>query len=96
MKKELSPLAVGGIIAAAVALLGFLGFTFMNKAGGTSKEDPNLAQMQLEAERSRRPDGGGSGQAQAPAPTTAPGGASAGSYSPGREGEMAARQKSGQ
>ncbi|MCB0826416.1 MAG: hypothetical protein KDC26_09520 [Armatimonadetes bacterium] len=96
MKKELSPLAIGGIIAAAVAVIGFLGFTFMSKAGGTAKEDPDVAQMQLEVERARRPGGGGQPQTQAPAPTTAPGGASPGSFSPGRESEMSARQNSGQ
>lgn len=87
MKKELSPLAIGGILVVVVALAIGLGVNFVNNSSG-GKEDPELAQKQLEFERSKRPGGDGNAvPAHVPAPAS--------SFSPGRESEMAARQQTG-
>lgn len=64
---------------AAVVVIG-LGFVWFGNATGSS-EDPDLARKQWEVERARTPGGG------APPPTTAPG------MTPGRDGELAAREQ---
>lgn len=87
MKKELSPLAIGGILVVVIGLAIGLGMTFMGGVTGTSKEDPALLQKQLEVERAKRP-GGDPNAAQTTAPVPPPQG-----FSPGRESELEARQK---
>jgi len=86
MRKELSPAITALIGVAAAVLIVGLGFMFYQRASGSSAEDPELARKQWEVERARTPNS---------APVAAPDGTSPGSYSPGREGEMAARAKSG-
>lgn len=86
MKKELTPAMTAIIgVAAAVLIIGG-GFIIYQRAGGSSAEDPELARKQWEVERARTPGA-------APA---VPEGTNPGQFSPGREGEMAARNKSGQ
>ena len=88
MKKELPPAAIAGIaIVALIAIIGG-GMMFFNKATGTF-EDPELAQKQLEFERSKRP--GGSGE---PVTNTGNGSIAPQGFSPGRQSEMEAREKS--
>lgn len=88
MKKELPPAAIAAIAIVTLILVIGGGMMFVNRATG-STEDPALVQKQLEFERSKRPGGGetsGTGT-----DSVAPQG-----FSPGRESEMEARQKTQQ
>lgn len=90
MKKELPPAAIAGIAIVALILIIGGGMMFMNRVTGAS-EDPELAQKQLEFERSKRPGGGGQPPVNQGNDSIAPQG-----FSPGRESEMEARQRTQQ
>lgn len=51
MRKELSPLAIGGIALAVALILGFFGFMYFQRATGVVQEDPELLRKQAEVER---------------------------------------------
>lgn len=88
LKRELPPAVMAAIAAVAVLVIGGLGWTWFNGQVNPG-EDLELAKKQAEFERSRTPRGEG---ATTPLPNT-PEGQSG--FSPGRESELEARQKTG-
>ncbi len=91
MKKDIPTPVLVGLIAVVVLLVGGLGFAWFQGATGTAPEDPALVQKQLEVEVGRRPAGGNPAATSAPSsdPSVQAG------FSPGRGGEMEARQQGG-
>lgn len=92
MKKDIPTPVIVGLIAVIVLIVGGIGFAWFQGATGSAPEDPALVQKQLEAEVAKRPGGGGAAGANQGG-TTDPS-ATAG-FSPGRGGEMEARQQTG-
>jgi hypothetical protein len=102
MNKELSPMAMWGVIAGAVAILLVAGVIYWNRSV-VVREDPELVRQQTEAELSRRPGyampqqpGAQPGVAAQPGmPMQAPQAGPMGGYgfSPGREAELRAREE---
>jgi hypothetical protein len=94
MKKDIPTPVIIGLIVVIVLIVGGLGFSWFQGATGSAPEDPALVQKQLEAEIARRPGGAPSGeQTTTPGGTTDPSATSG--FSPGRGGEMEARQQGG-
>jgi hypothetical protein len=84
VKRELPPALLGAIAVVTLLVIGGLGFFWFNGQVNPG-EDLELAKKQADFERSRTPRGAGAADGQAPASN----------YSPGRESEMEAREKSG-